>query len=225
MSKTFLNLSSLSQKYIMALAGIFLMLFLIFHLATNLLMLAGDGGAAFGRAVEFLTQNPAIKIMEYVLFAGFLIHIILGVALQLQNTRARPVKYHKALQTETSLFSRFMFHTGVIIFIFLIIHLVNFFFVKLGWVDIPGEAGQVADGHDFFSMAQLLFANAWYVAGYILAFIFLGFHLKHAFQSAFQSLGLNHTKYTPAIKVIGTIYAIAISVGFSIIPLYFYFIH
>ncbi len=225
MKKTFLNLSSLSQKYVMALAGIFLMLFLVFHLATNLLMLAGDGGAAFGNAVEFLTTNPAIKIMEYVLFAGFLIHIILGVALQWHNYRARPVKYHKALKTETSRFSRFMFHTGVIIFIFLVIHLVNFFFVKLGWVSIPGEAGEVADRYDFFGMAEVMFANAWYVAGYILAFVFLGFHLKHAFQSAFQSLGLNHTRYTPAIKVIGTIYALAISVGFSVIPLYFYFIH
>ncbi len=209
----------------MALAGIFLMLFLIFHLATNLLMLAGDGGEAFGRAVAFLTENPAIKIMEYFLFAGFLVHIILGFALQIQNYRARPVKYHKPLKTETSAFSRFMFHTGVIILIFLIIHLANFFFVKLGWGDIPGEPGQVADKYDFFGMAVLLFNNLWYVIGYILAFIFLGFHLKHAFQSSFQSLGLNHTKYTPAIKVIGTIYAIAISVGFSVIPLYFYFIH
>ncbi len=209
----------------MALAGIFLMLFLIFHLATNLLMLAGDGGEAFGRAVEFLKLNPAIKIMEYVLFAGFLIHILLGVALQLQNYRARPVKYHKRLRTETSAFSRFMFHTGVIIFIFLVIHLINFFFVKLGWVAIPGEPGEVADQHDFFGMARIVFTNTWYVIGYIVALIFLGFHLKHAFQSAFQSLGLNHTKYTPAIKVIGTIYAIAISVGFAVIPLYFYFIH
>jgi len=209
----------------MALAGIFLMLFLISHLVTNLLMLAGDGGKAFGRAVEFLTENPAIKIMEYLLFAGFLIHIILGVALQWQNTRARPVKYHKALKTETSLFSRFMFHTGVIIFIFLVIHLVNFFFVRLGWVSIPNGGGQVADKHDFFGMAEILFSNLWYVIGYVVAFVFLGFHLKHAFQSAFQSLGLNHTRYTPAIKVIGTIYAIIMFLGFSIIPLYFYFIH
>lgn len=210
----------------MALAGIFLMLFLVFHLATNLLMLAGDGGIAFGAAVKFLSENPAVKIMEYVLFAGFLIHILFGALLQWYNYSARPVKYRKTLRTETSTFSRFMFHTGIIILIFLIIHLFNFFFVRLGWVAIPEAPGiLVKDEHDFFSMAIILFKNPWYSAIYIVALVFLSFHLKHAFQSAFQSLGLNHTRYTPAIKVIGTIYAIAIGVGFAIIPIYFYFFY
>ncbi len=206
----------------MALAGMFLMLFLIFHLATNLLMLAGDGGESFQRAVAFLTANPGIKIAEYILFAAFLIHIIIGVLLQLYNYRARPVGYHKSIQTETSAFSRFMFHTGVIIFIFLVIHLINFYFIKLGWVATPEYADSK---HDFFSMAVVLFRNPWYSAIYFVSFIFLGFHLKHAFQSSFQSLGINHPKYTPAIKVIGTIYAIAISVGFAIIPVYFLFFY
>lgn len=218
-SDTFL--SSISKKYIMALAGMFLMLFLVFHLSTNLLMLVGDG-EAFERAVEFLTLNPAVKIMEYVLFAGFLIHIALGFVLMIHNYRARPVKYHRPLRTETSPFSRFMFHTGMIILVFLVFHFLHFFFVKLGWVDMP--AG-VSDRHDFYSMAVILFQNPLYSALYWLSFVFLGFHLKHAFQSAFQSLGLNHTKYTPAIKVIGTIYAILISVGFAIIPFYFLFIY
>ncbi len=222
MKKSNLILSSLSQKYVMALAGIFLMLFLIFHLATNLLLLAGDGGKAFGEAVGFLTENPFVKVMEYVLFAGFLIHIILGVILQLHNYRSRPVKYHSALRSETSAFSRFMFHTGVIIFIFLVIHLANFFFIRLGLLPTPDYA---RDAHDFYSMAVVLFKNPWYSALYIVSFVFLGFHLKHAFQSAFQSLGLNHTRYTPAIQWIGTIYAIAISVGFAIIPVYFLFFY
>ncbi|MDR4988027.1 MAG: succinate dehydrogenase cytochrome b subunit [Bacteroidales bacterium] len=222
MKKPIINLSSLSQKYIMALAGIFLMLFLISHLVTNLLMLAGDGGAAFRNAVSFLTRNPVIKITEYVLFAAFLVHILLGVVLQLHNYYARPVRYRKSLQTETAAFSRYMFHTGVIIFIFLVIHLVNFFFIRLGLVPLPEIA---ADRHDFYPVAVELFQNKWYSAVYIVSFVFLGFHLKHGFQSAFQSLGINHTKYTPAIKVIGTIYAIAISVGFAIIPVYFLFFY
>ena len=215
-------LSSLSYKYVMALAGIFLMLYLIFHLATNLLMLAGDGGAAFRRAVAFLTGSPGVKTMEYVLFAGFLIHIIVGVILQVRNYSARPIKYRTALRTETAPFSRYMFHTGVIIFVFLILHLLNFFFVKLGWAALPEG---VYDRHDFYSMAVVLFSNPWYSAVYLVSFVFLGFHLAHAFQSAFQSLGLNHTKYTPVIKVIGVVYALAISIGFAIIPLYFLFVH
>ncbi len=206
----------------MALAGMFLMIFLIFHLATNLLMLAGDGGKAFSEAVTFLSESPLIKVMEYVLFAGFLIHILLGVILQLHNYRSRPVKYHTRLRSETSTFSRFMFHTGVIIFVFLVIHLINFFFIRLGWVPQPDYA---AHKHDFYSVAVVLFKNPWYTAIYLVSFVFLGFHLKHAFQSSFQSLGLNHTKYTPAIKVIGTIYALGISVGFAIIPVYFLFFY
>ncbi len=222
MKKPLINLSSLSQKYVMALAGMFLMLFLIAHLSTNLLMLAGDGGAAFRDAVSFLTTNPVIKITEYVLFAAFLVHIILGFVLQLHNYYARPVKYNKPLRTETSAFSRYMFHTGIIILIFLVIHLVNFFFIRLGLIPVPDVA---ADNHDFYPVAIELFQNVWYSAIYLVSFVFLGFHLKHGFQSAFQSLGLNHTKYTPAIKVIGTVYAIAVSVGFAIIPIYFLFFY
>ena len=222
MKKSILNLSSLTHKYVIALAGMFLMLFLIFHLMTNLLMLLGDGGEAFDEAVAFLASNPLIKMMEYVLFAGFIIHILFGVIIWFRNQRARPVGYHAGLKSETSLFSKFMFHTGVIIFIFLVIHLANFFFIKLGLVPVPDHA---RDAHDFYAMAVVLFKDPWYSGIYLVSFVFLGFHLKHAFQSAFQSLGLNHNKYTPAIKVIGTIYAIAISVGFATIPVYFLFIH
>lgn len=220
MKKPLFSLSSLSHKYVMALAGMFLMLFLLMHLTTNLLMLVGR--EAFEAAVHFLTTNPIIKVMEYVLFAGFIIHIALGVVIQIRNVRARPVKYKVRLKSETAAFSRFMFHTGVIIFVFLVIHLINFFFIRLGWVPLPDHA---KDTHDFFSMAVVLFGNPWYSLLYLVSFVFLGMHLNHAFQSAFQSLGLNHNKYFPAIKVIGTLYALVVSIGFAIIPLYFLFIY
>jgi succinate dehydrogenase / fumarate reductase, cytochrome b subunit len=222
MSKKGFSLTSISHKYIMAAAGAFLMLFLVSHLATNLLLLAGDGGAQFDKAVEFLLTNPAIKIMEYVLFAGFIIHIIIGVIIELHNRRSRPVGYKVALKSETSAFSRFMIHSGIIIFIFLLIHLYHFFFVKLGFVPLYGGA---ETGHDFYPMVVYTFQNPVFSIIYIISFVFLGFHLKHAFQSAFQSFGLNHDKYTPVIKVVGTIYAVVIAVGFSIIPLYFLFLY
>jgi len=221
MKQSTLKLSSLSHKFILALAGLFLMLFLCTHLLTNLLMLTGDS-TAFNRAVEFLSTNPLIKVVEYVLFAAFIIHIIFGVIVWLSNNKARPVKYYVASGSETSYFSKFMIHTGLIIFVFLIIHLVNFYFVKLGLVAVPDYA---SDSHDFYAMAVVLFKEPLYSLIYVVCFIFLGFHLKHAFQSAFQTLGLNHDKYFPVIKVIGTIYALVISIGFSIIPVYFYFFH
>lgn len=218
MSKKGFRLASLSHKYVMAAAGAFLMLFLVSHLTTNLLMLAGDEGEKFDQAVEFLLTNPVIKIVEYLLFAGFIIHIIIGVIIELHNRKSRPVGYKVGLKSETSTFSRFMIHSGIIIFIFLLIHFYNFFFVKLGIVPVYGGA---ESSHDFFPMVAVTLKNPVYAIIYIISFVFLGFHLKHAFQSAFQSFGLNHDKYMPAIKVVGTIYAVVVAVGFTVIALYF----
>lgn len=214
--------SSLSQKYVIALAGLFLMSFLVVHLSINLLMLAGDSGLAFSKAAGFMGSNPLIKVFEYVLFAGFAIHMLLGVLLYFQNRKARPIAYAYKTKSDTHPFSRYMIHTGVIILVFLVIHFINFFFVKLGLVAIPEG---ITDKHDFFNMAVALFSNPYYSAIYLVSFVFLGFHLYHAFQSAFQSLGLNHNKYTPVIKTIGLIYALLICIGFSIIPVYFLFFY
>jgi succinate dehydrogenase/fumarate reductase cytochrome b subunit (b558 family) len=85
------------------------------------------------------------------------------------------------------------------------------------------EALEVEYEPDFYVMARQLFKNIWAVIAYVIFMIALGFHMIHAFQSAFQTLGLAHSKYTPAIKAIGTLFAIGVSVGFAIIPLYFYF--
>jgi succinate dehydrogenase / fumarate reductase, cytochrome b subunit len=222
MSKKSSLLSSISHKYIMAAAGAFLMLFLISHLATNLLLLADSEGNIYGEAVEFLLANPVIKIIEYILFAAFIVHIIIGIVIELHNRKARPVGYHVSPKSETSAFSRYMIHSGVIIFIFLLIHLSNFFFVKLGLAPVYAGA---SSNTDFYPMVVETFKNPFYSAIYIVSILFLGFHLKHAFQSTFQSFGLNHDKYTPAIKVIGTLYAIIISAGFIIIPVYFLFLY
>lgn len=204
----------------MALAGLFLITFLVMHLAINLLLLKNDGGEAFGIAVEFMTTNPLIKIMEVVLMSGFAIHILIGVTIQIQNWMARPVRYKIEGYSHLSFFSKYMIHTGAIVFVFLCVHFFNFYFVKLGWVSPPEGVGQ----HDFYQMATLLFANKFYAILYIVLMIFLGFHLHHAFQSAFQTLGLNHTKYTPFIKTVSTIYSIVVPLGFASIPLFFMFI-
>lgn len=212
--------SSITKKVVMALAGLFLISFLVVHLGINLLLLSSDGGAAFMAGVEFMTTNPVVKIMEYVLIGGFVIHIVIGVIIQIQNWMARPVRYRVEGYSHLSFFSKYMIHTGAIIFIFLCIHFTNFYFVKLGLVSPPVGVGK----EDFYQMATLLFADRFYAILYIVLMIFLGFHLHHAFQSAFQTLGLNHTKYTPFIKAVSTIYSIVVPLGFACIPLFFIFI-
>jgi succinate dehydrogenase / fumarate reductase, cytochrome b subunit len=220
---TFMNnlirYSSITKKIVMSLAGLFLALFLCVHLIINLTLLRGDGGGMYMWACDFMTTNIVIKIFEVVLFGGFLLHIIFGLIVTFKNWVSRPVGYLKSNKSQTSFFSRYMFHTGAIIFIFLLLHFINFYFVKLGWVNAPGNF----DKHDFYHMAIFLFSNKLYSLIYIAFFVFLGFHLNHSIQSGFQTLGMNHDKYTPFIKAFSAVYAIIIAVGFITIPVYFMF--
>jgi succinate dehydrogenase / fumarate reductase cytochrome b subunit len=217
--------SSLGKKLIMSLAGLFLCAFLVVHLGINLFLLSDDGGEAFRIGVEFMTTNILIKIMEYFLFGGFLLHIIYGVILQIKNWMARPTGYAISNNSQTSFFSKYMIHTGIIIGIFLVIHLANFYFVKLGLTSAPAGARSVMDKHDFYNMAINLFSTKGYSIFYIICMVLLSFHLLHAFQSAFQTMGVNHKKYSPIIKWIGNIYAVAVPAGFAIIPVYFMFFY
>ncbi|MFH0894913.1 MAG: succinate dehydrogenase cytochrome b subunit [Bacteroidota bacterium] len=219
MDKSNLVVSSIGQKLFVALAGLFLMCFLLIHLVINLLVLRNDGGDWYLQAAHFMGSNVFIKIFEVVLFGGFFLHMIVAVFVTLKNWAARPVNYYKSNQSKTSFFSKYMFHTGLIILAFLALHFVNFFFVKLGWVAPP----EGVEREDFYTMCVMLFSNVWYAVVYIAFMIFLGFHLNHSLQSAFQTLGWNHNKYTPLIKGFGTFYAILIGAGYSIIPIYFLF--
>jgi len=169
--------SSLTKKFIMAIAGLFLASFLLVHLAINLfiLPLSENHVEIFEKAVHFMTTNPVIKIFEIVLFGGFIIHIIYGLVLQIQNWAARPKKYKKEGWSQTSFFSKFMIHTGVLIFIFLVIHLGNFYFVQLGFTEAVPGAENLASSHDFYPMAINLFSNIGYSIFYIILILFLGF--------------------------------------------------
>jgi succinate dehydrogenase / fumarate reductase, cytochrome b subunit len=222
MSK-FLRFSSLTKKYIMAFAGAFLMAFLVVHLGINffIIPITPNHKEIFRDAVYFMTSNPLVKIMEIFLLGTFIIHIIYGVILQIQNWMARPVRYKREGWSHTSFFSKFMIHTGVVIGIFLTIHFINFYFVKFGITSPIKGPVRVTDDHDFYSMAFNLFSNKTYSVIYIILIVLLGFHLNHAFESAFQSLGLDHSKYTPFIKAVGDLYSIVIPLGFCLIPLYF----
>lgn len=218
MSNSLLNYASITKKISMSIIGLFLAVFLLVHLTINLMLLLKDGGESFRAAAEFMGTNPVIKVFEIVLFAAFIVHILLGIILWFQNKASRPVGYQKANVTKTSFMSKYMIHTGIIIFIFLMLHFINFYFVKIGLVN--GLMGE--DGHpDFYNSAIELFKQPLYSAIYIVSFLALGFHLNHAIQSGFQSLGWDHSKYTPAIKFISTAYALLITVGFTIIPIYF----
>lgn len=202
--------SAISKKLVMALAGLFLLLFLPVHLGINLMLLKDDP-ASFNEAAHFMASFPLIKVFEVLLLLTILIHITYGIIIQLQNWMSRPVAYNVRNKSETAAFSRFMIWTGGSILIFLVIHFFNFYFIKLGIVKGNPE--------DFYSVAYQLFGIPGYVILYWVCFILLGFHLYHALQSAFQTLGLNNAFWTPVIKGLSLAYAIVVPAGFAVIPL------
>jgi len=224
MNPSFLRISSITKKIWMAFLGLFLMVFLVVHLSINLCLLRDDGGKWFTDAAHFMGTNYVVKAFEVVLFAGLIFHVLLGLVLQVENWLSRPVRYKITNKSYTPFLSKYMIYTGVVILIFLIIHFMNFYFIKLGWVQnpllSPGASGANAEP-DFYHIARALFANPYYSILYIILLIILAFHLNHAFQAAFQSLGLDHMKYSPAIRIFGMVYSIVIPLGFIIIPIYF----
>jgi succinate dehydrogenase / fumarate reductase cytochrome b subunit len=202
--------SSISKKFVMALAGLFLLAFLPVHLIINFMLLKSDPDP-FNQAAHFMATFPLVKIVEVVLIGAILIHIAWGIFLQIQNWLARPVGYVGGNKSETSFFSRFMIWTGASIFTFLVLHFFNFYFVKLGLVEGNPE--------DFYSMAHDLFKIPAYNYIYLACFTLLGFHLYHAFSSAFQTLGLNHRIWTPVVNGVALVYAIVLPAGFAIISI------
>lgn len=214
--------SSITKKVIMALAGLFLIMFLFVHLTVNLLVLINDGGETFNKAAHFMVTNPLIQFMQIFLFGGILLHIITGVTLQIQNWMARPQRYKVEAFSEKSPFSKFMIHTGLIILAVLVYHLYNFFFqAKFGHIEEVTYNGIIYE--DMGKLVLEKFSHLSHVLIYVGWLLFLGFHLDHAFHSGLQTLGLNHNKYTPAMFTLSRIIAIIMTVGFIIIPLVIYF--
>ena len=153
--------TSISKKIVMALAGFFLLIYLPIHLYINLMLLRTDP-VPFNDAAHFMATFPVIKIMEIVLMAAIVIHIIWGTYVQIQNWLARPIRYVAPNKSDTSFFSRFMIWTGAVIFIFIIIHFFNFYFIKLGLV--PGNPD------DFYTVAHNLFKIPAYNIIYLTCF-------------------------------------------------------
>ncbi len=217
--------SSIGKKILMAGLGLFLIIFLLVHLGINLLLVLSENRDAFNLAAHFMATNIVIKIFEILLFGGLLLHSLYGVIVQIQNWFARPVGYKKTNNSETSFFSKFMIYTAVIVLIFLVLHLLDFY-LKAKFFN--GTQVVMINGKEYEDLGLLVikkFQLPGYIIFYIACFVILGFHLLHGFQSAFQTIGLNHKIYTPVVKTLGVLYTIFIVTGFTLIPLLIYFTH
>lgn len=211
--------SSIGKKFAMGLTGLFLITFLIVHAGVNSCIFVNDDGETFNTAAHFMSHNWVLRIMEIGLFAGLFLHIIQGLLLWKQNRAARPVKYNMNDASKNSKwYSRSMGLLGTLLLFFLIIHVSKFF------VDtkIALYGGGDAE-HNLYNSMKEEFAKWWIVVIYLAGVVSLFWHLLHGFSSAFQTLGINHKKYTPIIKTIGTAYTVIICLLFALMPLAFFF--
>jgi succinate dehydrogenase / fumarate reductase cytochrome b subunit len=207
----------------MALTGIFLILFLVVHLAGNLQLLKGDGGVSFNLYSEFMGHNPLIQTISIANFALILTHIVVSLVLTQRNRKARPVQY-AFVDNSSTWSSRNMGILGTIILLFLVFHLQAFYFpAKTGRLSEVTIDGVIVE--NMYEATVAAFTQWWIVLLYVVSMVGLGFHLWHGFQSAFRTLGIDHPKYFPFIKWFGKAFSILIPLGFAIIPVYMFVTH
>ena len=312
------KLHSITKKILVALLGGFLLVFLLFHATANLFILRHDGGAWYSAFCHFMGTNWIVKVFEIVLLGAIALHILLTLWLALTNRLARPVRYHHVSKSTTHTTSKLMVWTGILIFVCLILHFTDFYFVKMGWVkgeymvkteklqseemmglvqysqqmgmspeelidelesnammyaDENGDATEVEEyiagmrdqlavidivqraqmesnlsddmqwirhltyderqtlkkvlpesdpEPDFYYMARSKFSSLYLVVMYLLFFVVVFFHLRHACASAFQTLGLNNYKYNNIIEVLAQIYTWLVCLMFAVVPILVY---
>ena len=309
------KIQSITKKICVALLGAFLLIFLLFHACANLCILRHDGGTWYSDFCHFMGTNYIVKVFEIVLLGCILLHICLTVWLWFTNKMARPVGYHQPSRTKTHPGSKLMIWTGILIFVCLILHFTDFYFVKLGWVEgqymvkvselqsdevnalrqasmqyqmtpeefistneqqmsmyadqlpedqkkliedelnklraaVPAaealakaeientfsedhkwvkhiskeeKAALVEAGYevepDFYLLTREKFRNPVIMLLYLVFFVIVWFHMRHAFASAFQTLGLNNYKYSNAIEICAIIYAWFVCLAFAAVDI------
>lgn len=212
--------SAIGKKLITGITGLGLVLFITVHLLGNLTLFAGS--KTFNEYSHFLTSHGEfIYPAEIILLLFFLFHIIMGISVYLKKKKARPEGYQKYQSaggpSKQTISSKTMIITGLILFIFLIIHLIQFKYGPEYMTTINGQ--QVRNLH---ANVVQVFANPWWVLFYVIVMVLLGYHLRHGFWSMLQSLGAMKPSLTPVIYTIGIIFAIVVALGFIILPIWIF---
>lgn len=202
----------------MALTGLFLITFLIVHVGLNACIWANDDGKMFNAGAHFMGSTVVIRILEVGLMLGFVLHIVQGIMLEIQNRSKRKKGYAVAMGNKGSKwYSRSMGLLGTLILIFLIIHLSHF------WVPNRSHQGWLlGEEINLYESMKLTFQEAWVVIVYVLGCISLAWHLLHGFQSAFRTLGVSNKKYLVLLNTVGVAFSIIVPLAFALMPVSFY---
>lgn len=221
--------STIGKKLITGITGLGLVVFALEHMTGNLVMFLGND--AYNQYAHFLVSlGPVLYVLEAGIVALFVFHIVNGVQIAITKRRARPIGYDTyrsaGKPSMQSLASRSMIITGLILALFLLVHLITF---KYG----PGGPGNpdaafitTVAGVEMRDLAKLVenkFASPLYAFGYTFVMILLVTHLRHGIWSALQSLGAMRPSLTPLIYSVGAIFGAMIGLGFIVLPLAIYF--
>ncbi|RAJ08527.1 succinate dehydrogenase / fumarate reductase cytochrome b subunit [Chitinophaga skermanii] len=219
-----MHANTLVHKLWMAFTGLFLCFFLVIHLLGNLQLLlpAERAQLQFNAYSHLLSGNILIKIISYVLYASIILHVVYALIITLQNRAANDKGYAKDNRGQVSKwYSRNMGVLGTIILIFLVIHFRDYWYVyKFGHLPLDSNGDK-----DLYTLVVSSFQEGWYVCLYVLCMWALGFHLLHGFYSATRTLGVYHPKYVRWLKQFGWLYTGCITLGFTLIPIYVYFVN
>jgi len=213
-------LSTLGKKIIMGLSGMMLSGFIVVHLIGNITLFYPDKDPFNLYAHFLMSLGGLLYVAEFFLAALFLGHFIYAIMVTWQNWSARPGRYAvvkgQGNTSRKSWGSVTMIYTGVIVMVFLVMHLLHF---KFGAI-IMYTTNEGIYIRDLYTLVHQFYANIWNVVFYVAVMVLLGFHLSHGFWSAFQSLGINHPVYTPLLQGLGYLFAIVMGLGFLIIPIW-----
>jgi succinate dehydrogenase / fumarate reductase cytochrome b subunit len=213
--------STVGRKILNGLTGVLLCIYILVHMVANTLIIFNP--TAFNLYAHFLAGlGPLLIVIEILLLAVFVIHAITAISVWWSKQKARPDGYRKVTgaggPSRKTFSSMTMIYGGVIMIAFLVWHVAT---MKYGAHEVFVHNGK--EMHDLYHTVVGQFSQGWVVILYEIVMITVGFHLWHGFWSAFQSLGVNHPKYTPIINAVGYVFAIVIAVGFLAVPPYIYF--
>lgn len=208
--------SSLARKVVMALSGLFLVVFLTQHFVINFTSVIAP--ETFNEWSHFMGYNPLVQfVLQPILIGGVVIHFIMGFILEIQNKKARGIGYAKYNGGANAPWtSRNMIITGAVVLAFLGLHFYDFWVHEMDYKYVSGLAEDPTRYHE---ETVEKFAPFWRTVIYVISFVLLSMHLWHGFNSSFQTMGVNN-KYSPTIKTITKIFSVIIPLGFIFIALY-----
>ncbi|MGK7894485.1 MAG: succinate dehydrogenase cytochrome b subunit [Xenococcus sp. (in: cyanobacteria)] len=213
--------STVGKKIISGITGLGLTLFVAFHMLGNLVLFSSPD--AYNQLAHLIHSSGVLLLLvELGLLLTVIVHAWLGIAIRIKSEKARPIKYQMLKSagepSKNSLSSRSMIITGLVLLVFLISHLASFKFGTYYQTSVDGVVMR-----DLARLVIETFRNPFYTFGYLGVMIFLGFHLRHGFWSAWQSLGILRSPWSSLVYTIALVFALLIAIGFLVLPLAIFF--